>query len=96
MKMVPQADVLKVLSFYQNKDGGFGHGLEPDVWNPNSSPIGAWKAMTILNGIGFCEAEHPIIRGILSYLDSGDGFYTATKQWAYTRPSNNDFPHAIW
>lgn len=32
-------NVLKALSSYQNKDGGFGHALEPDCWNPNSSPI---------------------------------------------------------
>ena len=32
-------NVLAVLSFYQNKDGGFGHALEADSWNPNSSPV---------------------------------------------------------
>ena len=31
--------VLKALATYQNADGGFGHALEPDAWNPNSSPI---------------------------------------------------------
>ncbi|MCR3905876.1 MAG: hypothetical protein NUK62_02435, partial [Tenericutes bacterium] len=35
----PANDVLKELSRFQNPDGGFGHGLEPDLWNPNSSPI---------------------------------------------------------
>ncbi|MFA6693930.1 MAG: hypothetical protein WCS44_03750, partial [Bacillota bacterium] len=31
--------VVEALSHYQNLDGGFGHALEPDCWNPNSSPI---------------------------------------------------------
>lgn len=31
--------VLTTLAAYQNEDGGFGHALEPDSWNPNSSPI---------------------------------------------------------
>lgn len=28
---------LDALSYYQNNDGGFGHAIEPDAWNPNSS-----------------------------------------------------------
>ena len=27
--------VLDILSQYQNGDGGFGHALEADFWNPN-------------------------------------------------------------
>ena len=30
--------VLDALKDYQNDDGGFGHGLEADCLNPNSSP----------------------------------------------------------
>ena len=32
-------DVFKILAKYQNEDGGLGHALEADCWNPNSSPI---------------------------------------------------------
>lgn len=28
-------NVLVALSMYQNNDGGFGHGLESDCFNPN-------------------------------------------------------------
>ena len=31
--------VLQSLSAYQNEDGGFGHGLEVDCWNPASAPM---------------------------------------------------------
>jgi hypothetical protein len=34
-----QEAVLTALAAYQNPDGGFGHALEPDAWNPNSSPM---------------------------------------------------------
>lgn len=31
--------VLTALACYQNPDGGFGHALEADAWNPNSTPL---------------------------------------------------------
>lgn len=88
--------VLKALSFYQNEDGGFGHAIEPDFWNPNSTPIGTQRAMVHLESIGGIEKKHPMVDGILRYLDSGADFDNATGQWMNEVPSNNDFPHAIW
>lgn len=89
-----QQEVLKHLASYQNADGGFGHALEPDCWNPNSSPIQTWMATQIIREINFEGKEHPIIQGILKYLSSGKNFDEHT--WANTIPSNNDFPHAPW
>ena len=87
-------DVLTALSYYQNADGGFAYALEPDNWNIYSTPVGTWAATMILREIGFEDASHPIIRGILKYLESGDGFLNG--KWMNTVPSNNDFPHAVW
>lgn len=42
-------EVLKVLAGYQNYDGGFGNGIEPDLLCPDSTPIGAETALFILN-----------------------------------------------
>ena len=87
-------NVLAVLSFYQNKDGGFGHALEADSWNPNSSPVQTWAATEILKKINFSDSNHKIIKGILDYLQSGrdfDGHF-----WYNIIKSNNDFPHAQW
>ncbi|MDR1558441.1 MAG: hypothetical protein LBS84_01860 [Clostridiales bacterium] len=42
--------VLTALAAYQNEDGGFGHALEPDAWNPNSSPIQTWTATGYMAG----------------------------------------------
>lgn len=85
--------VLSALSEYQNEDGGFGHALEADCFNPLSSPIQTWAATEILNEAGL-EEDHSIIRGILRYLESGNDFNG--KCWLNTVPSNNDYPHAPW
>lgn len=86
--------VLRALSYYQNDDGGFGHAIEPDFWNPGSTPIGCWQAGNILQEIGLTDPSHPIIQGILRYLDSGADF--DGERWYNTVPANNDYPHAIW
>lgn len=87
--------VMHALSAYQNPDGGFGYGLEADNFNPNSSPMQTWKAANIINGICF-EGDHPVISGILRYLESGADFDNDRRQWLNTVPSNNEYPHAIW
>lgn len=89
-----QEDVLTALSHYQNEDGGFGHGLEPDAWNPYSSPIQTWTATEILREINFTQSSHPLIKGILRYLESGEDF--DGHHWLNTIKSNNDYPHAPW
>lgn len=89
-------DVLTALSAFQNEDGGFGHALEADSFNPNSCPIQTWNAAEILKEIGFKDNTHPIIKGILRYLDSGADFSEKHNQWLNTVKSNNDYPHAIW
>lgn len=86
--------VLKALACYQNPDGGFGHGLEEDCWNPHSAPVQTWAATEILREIGLTDPAHPIVQGILRYLASGqdfDGHF-----WYGSLKSNNDFPHAPW
>ena len=88
--------VMKALAAFQNEDGGFGHGLEADSFNPCSSPITTWNACCILKEIGWQDAEHPVIQGILKYLESGKDYSEAHRQWMNTIPSNNDFPHAVW
>lgn len=91
-----QEDVLTALAAFQNEDGGFGHALEADSFNPNSCPIQTWNAVSILNEIGFTDASHPIITGILRYLDSGADFSEEHNQWLNTVKSNDEYPHAIW
>lgn len=86
-------DVLEILETYQNHDGGFGHGLEPDCWNPHSSPIQTMMAFEIIDELGL-HSYHSMIQRIISYLmnvapKKDDMFYT-------TIPTNNLYPHAQW
>lgn len=88
------APVLEALSAYQNEDGGFGHALEADAWNPHSTPIQTATAVERLLELEFADAGHPLVQGILKYLDSGvdmDG-----RTWRNVVASNNDYPHAPW
>jgi len=86
--------VLSALSFYQNDDGGFGHALEADSWNPNSSPYTTLRAINILKGIDFDDKRHPMLQGIFKFLESN--VYCSENGWYFNIPSNNDYAHAPW
>lgn len=86
--------VLAALAYYQNEDGGFGHALEADCWNPQSAPIQTWTATELLREVGHAGPAHPLVQGILRYLGSGQDFDGHI--WASTLPGNNDGPHAPW
>ncbi len=86
--------VISALSFYQNEDGGFGNALEPDSWNPNSTPYTTLYAINILKDIGFADLSHPVYKGILKYLHSEKDFMDYG--WRFSVPANDDFPHAPW
>jgi hypothetical protein len=88
-----ETPILEELIKYQNLDGGFGHGLEPDYINPNSSPIQTWTATTILREIAFNKKD-PMILSMMDYLEKS--FNQKSKRWAGVIPSNNDYPHAPW
>lgn len=89
-----QEDVIIALTCYQNDDGGFGHALEPDCWNEESSPVQTWVATEIIKEIHLEDKTHPLIQGILRYLSSGKHFNGHT--WWNTIVSNDRYPHAPW
>ncbi|MGB7595516.1 MAG: hypothetical protein WBL80_08115 [Erysipelotrichaceae bacterium] len=86
--------VIEALSAYQNEDGGFGHALEPDAWNPHSSPLQTSTAIERIEEIGGLSYDHPLVVGILRYLFSERDFTDG--RWANVITSNDDFPHAPW
>lgn len=88
--------VIDELSKYQNKDGGFGNGLEIDFWNPNSSPIATNDAIITLYRVGALEQNVTMVNGIVRYLESHDSFDEDKKCWLFAIDSNKDYPHAIW
>lgn len=84
----------EVMSAYQNEDGGIGHAIEPDSWNPNSSPYQSnWWGPEELMEMGI-DKNSKIIQGILRYLDNGE--YMTEDGWPWAIPSNNYYPHAPW
>lgn len=48
--------VLTALAAYQNPDGGFGHGLEPDTRTPLSQPLNVEIALQYMADAGVCDA----------------------------------------
>lgn len=48
--------VLTALAAYQNLDGGFGHGLEPDTRTPLSQPLNVEIALQYMADAGVCDA----------------------------------------
>ncbi|MGL5437439.1 MAG: hypothetical protein ACRDBO_18995 [Lachnospiraceae bacterium] len=89
--------VVQALAYYQNPDGGFSNALEPDSWNPESSPYATLIALGSLRKIGFVEnagTSHPMIQGIFQFLASGK--HSDENGWHFSIPSNDDYAHAPW
>ncbi|MBS4219622.1 hypothetical protein KHA96_15000 [Bacillus sp. FJAT-49711] len=86
-------NVVRYLAAYQNEDGGFGHGIEPDFWLPSSSPMATWTACQILMEIGANENEE-IVEKLLKYLINTANIETG--MWPSALPENNEYPHAPW
>ena len=51
---------------YQNKDGGFGHGLEPDIQMPQSSVLATTVGLQYLSP--FVSSKNKVIAKALSLL----------------------------
>ncbi len=65
--------VLSELKKYQNPDGGFGHGLEADNWNPLSNPIATNDAIITLYRIDALDQNNGgMVQRIADYLSSHD------------------------
>lgn len=85
--------VLETLAAYQNEDGGFAWAIEPDNFTECSTPMGTWKATTVLRQIDCFDRREPLVARMVDYLLTTrrrDGY------WDATDPSTADFPHAEW
>ena len=85
--------VIEELAKYQNVDGGFGHGIEPDIRLKASSPIATTIGFQYCLKIGL-STEHKIYQKSLEYfltnLNKNDVY------WPNTFENVNDEPHAPW
>jgi hypothetical protein len=85
--------VVEALRSFQNEDGGFGHGIEPDLGMPDSSALATSVAFQYLADIGIDNSE-PIVRRGMDYLRES---YLAVKSgWDIIGQESNDHPHAPW
>jgi hypothetical protein len=82
--------VLTALKAYQNPDGGFGNGLEPDKTTPYSQPIDQEFGLHVLHEIG---NEESLTEGVCRFLES---ITTVEGGVPFTLPSVTPYPHAFW
>lgn len=93
MKSEKKDGVLECLKAFQNSDGGFGHGIEPDFWNPASTPMASWAGAQILKEVE-ADPEEEIIQNLVEYLVNTVDLKTG--MWPSSVPGNNHHPHAPW
>ncbi|MBD1379748.1 hypothetical protein [Metabacillus arenae] len=86
-------DVLNELENFQNQDGGFGHGIEPDFFLPDSSVMATTVAFQYFSKLKVTSQEPLVQHGInyllLQYKDK-------EKRWPSVPPEVNQYPHAPW
>ena len=86
--------IVKALKMYQNKDGGFGNGIEPDFRMSYSSPMATSVALGML--VPFDSEPYAIeqIKLAIKYLE--DTYSDEIEGWERTSKMVNLFPHAPW
>lgn len=89
-------NVVEALKAFQNPDGGFGHGLEADNWDENSTPIATNDAIIYLHRAGVLEKGSDMVNDIVRYLDSRDNFDFDKNRWRFAVETTKNYPHAIW
>jgi hypothetical protein len=84
--------VANELRKYQNRDGGFGHGLEPDFLLPLSSPMATTEALQIIEE---CKIQDEgIVEGAIKYFENT--YIEKRHGWFALSSEINNYPHAIW
>ena len=86
--------VIKALGLYQNKDGGYGNGLEPDFRLSNSSPMASSVALKLLSEFKQEPLAEEQIRNVMSYLEHT--YKPEIEGWESVGKMVNLFPHAPW
>lgn len=85
--------VCDALAAYQNKDGGFGNGLEPDIRATASSARTTTFGLQMCRDVG-ASGEHPVVRAAVRYLI--ETFDADRQVWPIVPPEVEEAPHAPW
>jgi len=86
--------VFSTIEAYQNFDGGFGHGIEPDFYLPESSPMATSMALRILSKLPKSGKRDTMVKKTITYLKTS--FSVERMGWYAVPEQVNDFPHAPW
>ena len=89
----PAWPVLDALAAFQNEDGGFGHGLEPDSRAPDSGALATSVALRTLVEVG-APASHPMVHAVAGYLENS--FERDSAVWRIVPLQAEEHPHAPW
>lgn len=89
----PAWPVFDALARYQNADGGFGHGLEPDSVTTASGALATSVALKVLADLQ-APATHPLVAGAVSYLRAT--LMRPEGTWRIIPPEAALAPHAPW
>ncbi|WAZ24523.1 hypothetical protein STRCI_005953 [Streptomyces cinnabarinus] len=77
------------LDAYRNDDGGYGHGLEPDLRGPVSQPLHTAHALRVLDAVGRCGGQR--VERVCRYLTSVS---TADGALPVIHPGQRGYPAA--
>lgn len=83
--------LLAALGAYRNPDGGFGHGLEPDVRSPHSEPLSTLTALDLL--ASWDVPDHPWVRSGLQWVAS---IAAVDGSVPFVTDPSLEWPHAPW
>ncbi|MBU3174896.1 hypothetical protein KPL47_00780 [Clostridium estertheticum] len=87
-------DILDSLEAFQNTDGGFGKGIEPDFKLIKSSPMATSIGLRYLSKLDNSDRAQNMIAKAIEYLETT--FDNNRNGW-YSVPSIvNNYPHAPW
>ena len=87
-------EVVRQLLKYQNPDGGFGHGLEPDLRTPHSSALATTHALAILKNLPSNEKALELAHRALGFL--ADTYQADRVGWEIIPRIAEEAPRAIW
>ena len=87
-------DILDSLEAFQNSDGGFGKGLEPDFKLLQSSPMATSIGLRHLSMIDKNVKAQKMISKAVRYLENT--FDSNRRGWFSVSSQVNQYPHAPW
>ncbi|MDF1538254.1 MAG: hypothetical protein P1Q69_05080 [Candidatus Thorarchaeota archaeon] len=89
----PKEDVIIELVAYQNLDGGFGNGIEPDFRLRSSSPMATFVGLQYyITADG--DSNSDMVKAAIEYLVST--YNSEENYWPSTFANVNNEPHAPW